>query len=400
MIKRILAFLMCIIVIFNFASCDVFSPNDESDDKQSSEKVNEKLNEIKAFVLTKQADNCEMIGASFLNASDKYGTYHPVESSAWTSGFYMGLNYLCYEMSGSSIFKATNDILLTKMPAYTSMGHDIGMVFSPSVYADYKIFGSESSKQKTVAAAEALAARFKENGEYIKAWDWGTENDYRMIIDTMYNLPILYRAYEITGDEKFYDVLYAHSVTAMTYLVRDDYTTAHTFIFNPDGTPSHEKTHQGYADDSCWARGQAWAITGFAMAYKFTGNEDFLETAIAVADKYIELAEENLIPKWDLCFKGQADQPVDTSAAAIAANGFMELYDLSGNEKYKEHAYNILVELYENYSSKNLPVYQGLLREAVGNMPQGQNISVSLIYGDYFFVELLSRFLGSSKGYW
>ncbi len=398
--RRILALLICFSVILNLFACEGDVPDEETEGKFNFESSDEKLNEIMHFVLERQEKNCKDIGVSFLHSTNSDGIYSPVDASTWTSGFYMGLNYLCYEMSGSAIFKATNDLLLLQMPPYTSMGHDIGMVFSPSVYADYKIFGTASSAEKTVAAAEALAARFKENGNYIKAWDWGTGNDYRMIIDTMYNLPILYRAYEITGDESFYDILYAHSVTAMTYLVRDDYTTAHTFIFNPDGTPSHEKTHQGYADDSCWARGQAWAITGFAMAYRFTGDEEFLDLSIALAEKYIELAEDNLIPKWDLSLKGDPEQPVDTSAAAIAANGFMEIYELSGKEEYRDLAYDILVELYENYSSKDAPARQGLICEAVGNMPSGKDISVSLIYGDYFFVELLSRFLGSSRGYW
>ncbi len=361
------------------------------------------LNKIKDFVITKQLANCEAIGPVFLHASDKSGTYSEVAARVWTSGFYPGLNYLCYEMSGNTDFKEVNDILLTKLPEPTnpSLGHDIGMIFSPSAYASYTLFRDSEAKALTIAAGEALMARFNSDGEYIKAWDWGGEiNDYRMIIDTMYNVPLLFRCYELTQNIEFYNVALKHSKTAMKYLVRDDYTTAHTYLFNPDGTPKGEMTHQGYSDDSCWARGQGWAISGFAMAYRFTNDESFLETAIGCAAKYIELAEENLIPKWDLIFKGDDTQPVDTSAAAIAANGFMEIYDATGIQLYKDYAYLILSELYENYSSKDMPAYQGLIREAVGNMPQNTNISVSLIYGDYYFVELLSRLLGTSKGYW
>ncbi len=400
-INRILALLICAVMIFNISACsDNAFANNNLGDGFDAGKYENKIDEIKNFVINKQMRNCETIGANFLHASDKNGVYSAVSANEWTSGFYLGLNYLCYEISGDEIFKSTNDLLLPQLPEYNKLGHDIGMVFSPSLYADYKLFGNESSKTMIVDAAEALALRFKENGGYIKAWDWGTENDYRMIIDTMYNLPILYRAYEITKDEKFYDVACTHAATAMTYLVRDDYTTAHTFIFDKDGNPVKEKTHQGYADSSCWARGQAWAIGGFAMAYKFTGNKEFLETALGLADKYTELSGDDLIPKWDLSLKDDESQPVDTSAAAIAANGFMEIYEVTGNEDYRERAYLILTGLYEKYSSKDSPSYQGLICDGVGSMPHGKNVSVSLIYGDYFFVELLSRFLGISRGYW
>ncbi len=420
-LKSVLSFVLLVFLLVGQVSCFgalfkkptkeptddpvILQPDDpiEEDpiDKPDISVTDPKLLEIMDFVLERQASNCEAIGATFLHASDKNGLYAPVKAAEWTAGFYPGLNYLCYEMSGEDIFKDTNALLLPQLPDPQPLGHDIGMIFIPSSYAHYKIFGSMSSRNKTIAAGEALLNRYRKNGEYIKAWDWGGSiNDYRMIIDTMYNLPLLFRCYELTGDKDFYDVAVAHSKTAQRYLVRDDDTTAHTYIFQADGTPSHEMTHQGYADDSCWARGQAWALSGYAMAYRFTGDESFLETSIGLAEKYLDLCEDNLIPKWDLIFQGDATQPVDTSAAAIAANGFMELYDATGNAEYREYAYRILIELYENYSSKDLPEHQGLIREAVGHMPAGKNVSVSLIYGDYFFVELLSRFLGTSKGYW
>lgn len=368
------------------------------------------LNEIKEFVLKKQALNCEKIGDMFPHCTDN-GIYDRSEHCGWTGGFYTGINYLCYEMSGEKTFKETNDKLLPKLEAIldrqgAKLGHDIGMLFSPASYANYVLFNDEHSKEVTLKAGRALCERFHEVGGYIQAWDqwgeseFGKNNLYRIIIDCMYNMPLLFRCYELSGDKKFYDVAYSHSKVAQKYLVREDYTTPHTFVFNPDGTPKFQQTHQGFSDTSCWARGQGWAITGFAMAYRFTGDESFLETSKGCAAKFMELTEDNLIPKWDMIFKGKRQVPRDTSAAGIIANGLMELYDATGDESYKETATKMLLELYKNYSSRYEFESEGIITEATGHMPNGININVSLIYGDYYFAELLCRIMGTSKGYW
>jgi len=368
------------------------------------------LNEIKDFVLRKQELNCNKIGSKFPHSTDN-GIYDRSDKCSWVGGFYVGINYLCYQMGGSKIFLDVNDKLIDKLEATLdekgkALGHDIGMLFSPSSYAKFVIFNDERAKKLTIKAGDALCERYKECGGYIQAWDvWGEsesakENEYRIIIDCMYNLPLLFRCYELTGNKKYYDIAYSHAKIAQKYLVRADFTTPHTFVFNPDGTPKYEKTHQGYADDSYWARGQGWAISGFAMAYRFTDDKSFLDTSIALAKKLFELNEENYIPRWDMVFKGRRNVPRDTSAASIIANGLMEIYDATGIDEYKEYAYNILVELYKNYSTRYEDKTEGMITEATGHMPCGINVNVSLIYGDYYFVELLCRMLGVCKGYW
>lgn len=365
---------------------------------------------MKDFVLRKVKENDERAGDLFLKSTED-GIYVKTESCGWTGGFFNGLNYLCYEMSGDKYYlNAAQKPLFRLKKALdelgTKLGHDIGMLFSPAYYADYILTDNEESKKITVEAGEVLIKRFKPNGGYIQAWDqwgeseYGIENLTRMIIDCLYNLPLLFRCYELTGDKKFYDVAYTHAKTAQKYLVRDNFTTPHTFVFNEDGTPRYERTHQGAADDSCWARGQGWAITGFAMAYRFTKDESFIETSKNCAKKFLELTEDDLIPRWDLIYQNNADEPRDTSAAGIIANGFMEIYDATGDEEYKELAKKILVTLFEKYSSKDDDTYEGLIKEATGHKPAGREITCSLIYGDYYFVELLSRFMGTSKGYW
>lgn len=369
------------------------------------------LTSIKDFVLRKVRENDERVGDWFLLSTNDDGIYEKRETVGWTGGFFNGLNYLCYQMSDDDYYLNAAQKPLFRLKVAldkhgTALGHDIGMLFSPSYYADYLITGDEKSKQITLEAGETLIKRYKPEGGYIQAWDqwgdneYGRENLTRMIIDCMYNLPLLFRCYELSGDKKFYDIAYTHAKTAQKNLIRDDYTTAHTFVFNEDGTPRYERTHQGAADDSCWARGQGWAITGFAMAYRFTKDESFLETSKNCFKKFLELTEDDLIPKWDLIYKGNDAEPRDTSAAGIIANGLMELYDATGEQEYKDTAYKMLITLFESYSSKDDDAYDGLIKEATGHKPAGREINCSLVYGDYYFAELLSRFMGTSKGYW
>ncbi len=367
-------------------------------------------NEIKEFILKKQELNCERIGDLFPHTTEN-GKFDRSEHCGWTGGFYAGLNYLCYEMSGKEIFKETNDKLIDRLEKILAihgkgLSHDIGMLFTPSTYAKYVLFKDERAKEITIKAGNALCERYKPEGGYIQAWDqwgdteFGKNNLYRMIVDCLFNLPLLFRCHELTGDKKFYDIAYNHAKTAQKYLVRDDYTTAHTFVFNPDGTPRMQQTLQGHTDTSCWSRGQGWATTGFAWAYKFTGDESFLETSKKCAEKFLELTEDNLIPKWDFDYKGVHTAPRDTSAASIIGLGFMELYDATGDENYKSIAEKILFELYENYATRYEYKTEGLLTEGSGFVGNLVNINVSLIYGDYCFAELLTRLTGKSKGYW
>lgn len=369
----------------------------------------EKLEVIKQFVLDKQRKADLRIGDLFPEKTEGHTSYDASENCGWTGGFYTGINYLCYEMSRDPFYLTAAQAPLYRLEKAlaergTRLGHDIGMLFSPAHYADFVITGSEESKEMVIKAADTLIKRFKPNGGYIQAWDAWSEknacNATRMIIDCMFNLPLLFRAHELTGEQKYYDIALSHARAAQKHLIRADYTTPHTFVFNEEGTDGYELTHQGAADDSCWARGQSWAITGFAMAYRFTGIKEFLEISKNCAKVFFEKTEEDLIPKWDLIFQGQPDVALDTSAASIVGNGLMEIYDATGDEFYKETAYKMLLNLYTKYSSKDDPACEGLIKEATANHPAGKGIRCCLIYGDYYFTELLSRFLGTSKGYW
>jgi len=363
-----------------------------------------KLEACKDMILTKTLKNGERFGGSFPEGTNKDKQYNLMRAPGWVGGFYTGLNYICYNWSGKRKYadnaKAVFDTMkwyLDERPEYYH--HDLGFTFTLSYYQDYLATGSKKSKQTTIDAAEVMLARMNYPAGYIQAWEvWGDDafafnNAHRMIVDTMCNIPLLYIATELTGDSKYADAANTHAKTTQQYLVRDDFTTTHTFVFDKDGNSLFQQQFQGAYDASCWARGQSWVINGMACAYLQTGDESFLQTAKDCADTYFMMTDTDLIPRWDLAYKGRKSEPKDTSAAAITACGLMDIWEATGDEFYKDSAYKIWEVLYDYYSTKDDKADEGLIREAVGHKPGGSNITCSLIYGDYYFALLTQRLL-------
>lgn len=362
------------------------------------------LEEIKEFILKKTDENSASFNGRVPHATDKSGKYKLMNDPGWVAGFYTGLNYLCYDWSGDEkyidyakeVFPMLSYYLYNKPEFYH---HDLGFTFTLSYYQDYLLNKKEESKIRVIDAADVLMGRFTDEG-YIRGWNvWGEDefaknNRYRMICDSMCNIPILFIASSLTGNEKYYGAAVSQADLTIKYLIRDDFTTTHTYVFPHDGKPGFEQQHQGAYDTSCWSRGHAWVINGMAQAYKYTDNEKYLQAAKDLADAYLIMTDEDLIPHWDFIFKGNNYEPRDTSAAAITACGLCDIYDSTGDEFYKDIAYKILCGLYENYSSVNEPDNQGIINHATGNKPQHQNIDISLIYGDYYFALLTDRFCG------
>lgn len=357
------------------------------------------LEGAKTQILTKTKRLGNRAGAQFPEGT-KDGEYVLKENPGWTAGFYPGINYLCYDMSGDESYlqvaRSASEVIKEAFDKNKQVfSHDVGFVFMDSFYKEYLQSGSEEAKAMVIRGGDALLERVKPEG-YIQAWDiwgrseFGQENRYRMIADTMCNLPLLFTCAELTGDTKYTDAAIKHAQMTQQYIIRPDHTTAHTFVFNPDGS-KYERTHQGFSDGSCWARGQAWVINGMAKSYLATGDESFLESAKNCADVFFEMTEDDLIPRWDLSLKGMVNEPRDTSAASIMACGLMDIYEATGDEFYKNAAYLIFKTLYESYTTNMLD--EGIVGQAVGNKPGGKFINCSLIYGDYYFAELTKRFL-------
>ena len=373
------------------------------------------LNEMKDFILSKTRENIENFGDRLPNYT-KDGKYQFSEDGFWVGGFWAGMEFLCYEMTQDEYYldaarKSRHRFKKRLYERPGSLDHDIGFLYIPSCVADYKITGNIEGKEMALRAAELLASRFNEAGQFIQAWNvwhpgepFSEENRGRIIIDCMYNLPLLFWAAEETGNKEYKRIATAHADTCAKYIVRENYTTYHTYVFDHiTGKPKYGKTFQGFADESCWARGQSWVIGGFTYAYAYTGDKRYLEIAQKSADFFINSLEEDYVPMWDFLLPNKDGEPRDASAGAIAASGILELAKHLEDDKkefYISTAKKMLESLYINYSSRSIPEEEGLILHACGHKPENVQTDCSLIYGDYYFVEAVAMLLGKTCIYW
>lgn len=352
----------------------------------------------------------------FQQAYSENGFYPPVENRDWTTGFWTGEIWLAYEFSGDERLKKAAEVqvhdFLERINHKISVDHhDMGFLYSPSCVAAYKLTGNREGREAAIKAAEQLIARYHPIGEFIQAWGAMDEPDsYRLIIDCLLNLPLLYWASEETGDEKYRDIAEKHTHTAVANVIREDYSTWHTFFFDrKTGAPDHGATCQGYRDGSAWARGQAWGVYGLALAYKYTGRKKYIELFRRVTDYFLEHLPKDLVPYWDLEFNDGDDQPRDSSSASIAVCGMLEMsrYLEAGEaEYYRELAAKIMRSVYDNYAVKDFEVSNGLVLHSTYsnhspyNTCDHKGVDECNSWGDYFYMEALTRMSKDWVMYW
>lgn len=345
--------------------------------------------------------------------------FYPItENVEWTTGFCTGTYWLAYELTGDESFRRSAEIQVNSFydrikKKIDVEHHDMGFLYTPSCVAAYQLTGNERAKEAAILAADQLISRFQEKGEFIQAWgELGAEDNYRLIIDCLLNLPLLYWASEVTGEETYRDIAIRHTRTSIRNLVRPDYSTYHTYFFCPEtGAPVRGVTAQGYRDDSAWARGQAWGIYGTALAYRYTGDELCRELFRKVTDFYLEHLPEDMVPYWDLSFWQGSSEPRDSSAAAAAACGIMEMCEnggLKGEEQsfYGNKAEGMLESLIDNYAVLSDKDANGLLLHGVYaksspfNSVADRGVDECNLWGDYFYLEALTRKIKQWKTYW
>lgn len=316
----------------------------------------------------------------------------------WTSGFYPGILWYAYEYSGNKdiLEQAKKFTEPIKEIAYSkARNHDIGFMVYCSFGNGYRLTGNETYKQVMLAAADTLATLFNPIVGAIHSWPYRKEFSHNTIIDNMMNLELLFWASKNGGDKYLYDVAKSHAQVTMNYIVRPDGSSYHLADFDKDtGEFLKGYTHQGYSDESLWARGQAWGIYGFAIANRETGRTDFLETSQKLADHFLERLPKDGIPYWDFDDPSIPNAPKDASAAAVAACGMLELAQLVKDthlsSKYKDAAVALLSNLStDKYWSKN--TNNAILMHSTGHHPRGSEIDVPIIYADYYYMEALLR---------
>lgn len=329
------------------------------------------------------------------------GAYHDVRLSSWVSGFWPAILWITYDMIGDERYKLAAwewDEKLGRLLAApdNSLHHDVGFQFLGTAVMKYKITGDVQGKYRGLQAAQFLAGRFNPIGKFIRAWNF--DRTGWAIIDCMMNISLLFWASETTKDPRFRHIAELHANTAMKYNVREDGSVNHIIAFDPESGDFIESlAGQGLSANSSWSRGTAWALYGFANVYRYTGNQQYLDTAKRVAHYFIAGLPEDHVPYWDFRLESTTGEPRDSSAAAIAASGLLEIAAAAPEAErslYTDWAKRILKSLTERYASWNLPEYEGILLHGTGNKPEGSQIDVSLIYGDYYYVEALAKLNG------
>ncbi len=331
----------------------------------------------------------------------------------WNTGFWSGMLWHAYELTGDEKYK---NVALGQIPGYhkrivEKLGvdhHDMGFVYTPSCVAAYKLAGDELAKDAAVKAAEHLISRYHEKGKFIQAWGRVDDpNAYRLIVDCLLNIPLLYWATEATGDPKYREIAINHFNTTIDVCCRADASTYHTYYFDVEtGLPKKGVTAQGASDDSAWARGQTWGIYGPMLTYIYEKNDKAINTFKATTNYYLNHLPNDYIAFWDLQFTDGDDEPRDSSSAAICLCGMLEgIKHMDETDPLRKIYVNaskrIINSLIDNYLTKDIPEANGLLLPAVYSKPGNNGVDEMNIWGDYFYMEALHRMLDPDwKLYW
>lgn len=364
------------------------------------------------FVLDKIDENLDTFSDRFPSPASRNHIYEPIGNTEWTSSFWTGMLWLAYEVTGETKYRSIAELQLHSYKERVEQRiatetHDLGFLYSLSCVAAYKLTGNEEARRIALAAADLLMERYFEKAGIIQAWgklDRPSQRG-RMIIDCCMNLPLLYWATEETRKPEYRRAAISHAQQSACYLIREDSSTYHTYYMDVEsGEPRFGQTSQGYADHSCWSRGQAWAIYGMPLSYAYSKEETRLHDAERVTNYYLNRLPEDDVCYWDLIFtEGQEER--DSSAAAISVCGMLELakrLPLSHPQRrtYENAALRILASLSDRYTTATLPGSNGILQHAVYGKPLGNGIDECCIWGDYFYFEALVRVFKDWDMYW
>ena len=357
------------------------------------------VNNALAFAIARTRENAATITDFPEVAQGGRWEYARNQPGGWVGGHWTGLLWLAFAQTGDKFFEQAARAWTEKLaPRQNDTStHDLGFLFELSYLLGYKLTGDKSLIAPALQAARTLIRRFNAKGNFFQAWgplDGTPQERGRVIIDTMMNLDLLFWASQESGEEKFAEMAIAHARTARERHVRADWSTSHVTDFDPDtGEFLRQETAQGLSAMSCWSRGQAWAIYGYAECYRETGNILFLDTANKLAEYFWRRLPADLVPFWDFDSPLIPNDVRDSSAASIFASGILLLATLEPNatdaDRWRARAIAILESLWKNYSSRGVNELC-LLLHGTRSKPE-DSMDHGLIYGDYYFVEALTR---------
>lgn len=325
----------------------------------------------------------------------------------WCAGFWPGVLWYDYEYTQDKHIleeakKFTNSLeFLSQIPAYD---HDLGFLVFCSYGNGYRLTKDPAYKKVILDTADSLATLFNPVVGTMLSWPREVEPrnwPHNTIMDNMINLEMLFWAAKNGGNPYLYDVAVSHADKTMKCQFRPDYTSYHVAVYDTiTGNLIKGVTHQGYADSTMWARGQAWAIYGYTVVYRETKDPKYLDFAQKVTDVYLERLPEDKVPYWDFSAPEIPDAPRDASAAAVVASALLELSTYLPNgtgKRYKDAAIEMLASLNSDsyQSGKSKPSF---LLHSVGHWPAHSEIDASIIYADYYYIEALLRLKRLQEG--
>ncbi len=360
----------------------------------------------------KLAEDEERLGIAFPYVTAPDGTWDTMLASVsagyvganwshgnWFCGFWVGLLFAAHLHSGEVRFRNLAEERLRLVAARADDGntHDIGFIFYSSAKVAYHVTGAPAHRALALVAADRLRARTirTERGAYISAW--GPLHDPRgrcsSAIDTMANIPLLYWAADEAGDDSYRLAAEAHAQSTGRVFLRPDQSTYHAVEYAlPAGTRARGFTFQGYADESCWSRGQSWAIYGFVASYAATGTPAYLEQAELLAEYWARRVGDDLVPFWDFDDPSIPAAPRDSAAAAITASALLDMaalhWDAGAATRWRTLAEATLDALCRDYLARE-PAHRGLLRHGCYSRPHGIGVDAAVLFGDFYFVEAL-----------
>ena len=330
------------------------------------------------------------------------GKLRTIRSSDWVSGFFPGTLWYLYEYSN-------NPAMLEYAKNYTERlekekdnrgTHDLGFMLYCSYGNGYRLTEDPAYKSVMLTGAESLASRFNPLIGCIRSWDFNREQwQYPVIIDNMMNLEFLLWASRVSGDPKYHDISVSHADVTMDNHFRPDYSSYHVVSYDTiSGQAEKKNTHQGFADETSWARGQAWALYGYVVMYRDTKEVRYLNLAKNIAE--FLLHHPNLpadkIPYWDFDAPEIPNALRDASAGALIASALIELSGYVDATLAKEYL-NVAEIQIRTLSSPEYFADLGtnenfILKHSVGHMPGKSEIDVPLAYTDYYYIEALLRY--------
>lgn len=380
------------------------------------EVTGEEVEELRQRAAEIIESNLDEFTDAFQPSNSEGGFYKPSENVTWTTGFWTGEIWLAYEKSRNESLKKAGEIQVDSflqriIDKVDVAHHDMGFLYSPSCVAAWKLTGNENAKKAAIMAADNLMGRFQEKGGFFQAWgELGAEDNYRLIIDCLLNMPLLFWASEVTGNPEYREKAETHIQNAMKYVIRPDHSTYHTYFFDPKtGEPKKGVTHQGYRDGSAWARGQSWGIYGAALSYSRLKNPEYIDIFEKLTMFFLTHLPENLVPYWDFDFQDGSSEPRDSSSAAIAACGMLEMAKHLPEEKaefYRGMARRLLKALADHCAVKDSRESNGLLLHGTYAKSSPYNTCPNLgvdecnSWGDYYYMEALTRLSGDWDPYW